>query len=52
MDGVFFLDLSEDGYCGVAPFGPLLRQAEADTELTLSASPGASHGQKALFHND
>ena len=48
MDGVSFLDLSEDGYCGVAPFGPLLRQAEADTELTLSASPVTAVGQSKL----
>ena len=30
------------------PFGPPMRQAEADTELTLSASPTTAVGQKAL----
>ena len=35
---------------GLTPFGPLLWQAEADTELTLSASPTTAVGQKALFH--
>ena len=33
---------------GLTPFGPLLWQAEADTELTLSASPTTTVGQKAL----
>ena len=37
-------------YRGVPPFGPLLWQAEADTELTLSASPTTAVGQKALLH--
>ena len=35
-------------YRGVTPFGPLMWQAEADTELTLSASPTTAVGQKAL----
>ena len=30
------------------PFGPLLWQAEADTELTMSASPTTAVGLKAL----
>ena len=34
---------------GLTPFGPPMWQAEADTELTLSASPTAAVGQKALF---
>ena len=33
---------------GLTPFGPPMWQAEADTELTLSASPTTSVGQKAL----
>ena len=33
---------------GLTPVGPLLWQAEADTELTLSASPTTAVGQKAL----
>ena len=33
---------------GLTPFGPLLWQAEADTELTKSASPTTAVGQKAL----
>ena len=33
---------------GVTPFGPPMWQAEADTELTLSASPTTAMGQKAL----
>ena len=33
---------------GLTPFGPLLWRAEADTELTLSASPTTAVGQKAL----
>ena len=33
---------------GLTPFGPLMWQAEADTELTLSASPTTAVGQKAL----
>ena len=43
------MKLSNLLYRGVTPFGPLLWQAEADTELTLSASPFAAVGQKALF---
>ena len=35
-------------YRGVTPFGPPMWQAEADTELTLSASPTTAVGQKAL----
>ena len=35
-------------YRGVTPFGPPMWQAEADTELTLSASPPTAVGQKAL----
>ena len=35
-------------YRGVTPFGPLLWQAEADTEMTLSASLTTAVGQKAL----
>ena len=30
-------------------FGPLLWQPEADTQLTMSASPTAVVGEKALF---
>ena len=30
------------------PFGPSMWQAEADTELTLSASPTTAVGQKVL----
>ena len=33
---------------GLTPFGPTMWQAEADTELTLSASPTTAVGQKAL----
>ena len=33
---------------GLKPFGPPMWQAEADTELTLSASPTTAVGQKAL----
>ena len=33
---------------GLTPFGPPMWQAEADTELTLSASPTRAVGQKAL----
>ena len=33
---------------GLTPVGPLLWQAEADTELTLTASPTTAVGQKAL----
>ena len=33
---------------GLTPFGPLLWQAEADTELTLSASPTTAVGQNAI----
>ena len=33
---------------GLTPFGPPMWQAEADTELTLSASPTTAVGQKAL----
>ena len=33
---------------GLTPFGPPMWQAEADTELTLSASPNTAVGQKAL----
>ena len=32
----------------ITPFGPPMWQAEADTELTLSASPTTAVGQKAL----
>ena len=32
----------------LTPFGPPMWQAEADTELTLSASPTTEVGQKAL----
>ena len=42
------MKLSNLLYRGVTPFGPLLWQAEADTELTLSASPTTTVGQKAL----
>ena len=35
-------------YRGITPFGPPMWQAEADTELTLSASPTTAVGQKAL----
>ena len=34
---------------GLMPFGPPMWQAEADTELTLPASPTTAVGQKALF---
>ena len=43
-------------YRGVTPFGPLLWQAEADTEMTVcftyhsSGPKGVSPCQKALFH--
>ena len=37
-------------YRGVTPFGPPMWQAEADTELTLSALLTTAVGQKALFH--
>jgi hypothetical protein len=37
---------------GLTPFGPLIWQAEADTELTLSASSTTAVGQKALFHGN
>ena len=33
-------------YCEVTPFGTLLWQAEADTELPQSASPTTAVGQK------
>ena len=33
---------------GLTPFGPPMWQAEADTEMTLSASPSTAVGQKAL----
>ena len=33
---------------GLTPFGPPMWQAEANTELTLSASPTTAVGQKAL----
>ena len=33
---------------GLTPFGSPMWQAEADTELTLSASPTTAVGQKAL----
>ena len=33
---------------GLTPFGPPMWQAEADTEMTLSASPTTAVGQKAL----
>ena len=33
---------------GLTEFGPPMWQAEADTELTLSASPTTAVGQKAL----
>ena len=33
---------------GLTPFGPPMWQPEADTELTLSASPITAMGQKAL----
>ena len=35
-------------YRGVMPFSPLMWQAEADIELTLSAPPVTAVGQKAL----
>ena len=35
-------------YRGVTPFGSPMLQAEADAELTLSASPTTAVGQKAL----
>ena len=35
-------------WLGLTPFGPPMWQAEADTELTLSASPTTAVGQKAL----
>ena len=38
---------AKERYRGVTPFGPPW-QAEADTELTLSASPTTAVGQKAL----
>ena len=33
---------------GLTPFGQPMWQAEADTEMTLSASPTTAAGQKAL----
>ena len=36
---------------GLTPFGPPMWQAEADTEVTLSATPGAVVGQKAAFES-
>ena len=42
------LSLVESMYRGVTPLSPLLWQAEADTELTLSVSPTTEVGQKAL----
>ena len=47
----YFLDLGFE-YREVTPFGQLLRQAEADTELTLSASRTTAVGQKALISPD
>ena len=37
---------------GSEPFGPLLFQAEADRELTLSTSPTAVVSEKTLFHGN
>ena len=34
---------------GLTPFGPPMWQAEADTELTLSASPDTEGGQILLY---
>ena len=33
---------------GLTPFGPPMWQAEADTELTLSASPTTAVGQEVF----
>ena len=45
-----FLQWDSHTVLGVTPFGPPMWQAEADTELTLSASPTTAVGPKALFH--
>ena len=37
---------------GLTPFGSLLWQAEADTEMTLPASPTTAVCQKVLFHGN
>ena len=44
------MKLSNLLYRGVTPFGPLLWQAEADTELTLSASP--TSGPNSVKHGE
>ena len=46
--GNLFIPWSNAFWPGLTPFGPLLWQAEADRELTLSASPTAVVGEKAL----
>ena len=35
-------------WSGLSPFGPPMWQAEADTELTMSASPATEVGQLTL----
>ena len=52
------LPWSDTFWPGLTPFGPLMWQAEVDTELTdtvyftyrSSVPKGVSPGQKALFH--
>ena len=44
----FVIPWSNAFWPGLTPFGPPMWQAEADTELTLSASPTTAVGQKAL----
>ena len=43
-----FVFQATNQYRGVTPFGPPMWQADADTELTLSASPTTAVGQKLL----
>ena len=44
----FLLPWNNAFWPGLTPFGPPMWQAEADTELTLSALPTTAVGQKAL----
>ena len=46
----FFVPWNNAFWPGLTPFGPPMWQAEADTELTLSALPTRAVGQKALFY--
>ena len=45
---VLYIPWSITFWPGLTPFGPPMWQAEADAELTLSASPTTAVGQKAL----